>query len=174
MYYAGRLIYADVHPGNFLLLDDGRLGLIDFGFMTKLDDPAMWELCRKIDRAQTTGRRDDRIAALKEWHYIGDAPEDQDRLRLADATADWGWRPRYCGGEFDFDDEGEFRRGIDLMFEHMRKRYTRARSCMPSVSRANIGFRALLYQLKAKIDVAAIAEEEVRAAGWDRSDYAPG
>jgi predicted unusual protein kinase regulating ubiquinone biosynthesis (AarF/ABC1/UbiB family) len=172
MYFAGRLIYADVHPGNFLLLDDGRLGLIDFGFMTKLDDPALWYLCRKIDRAQTTGWREDRIAALKEWHYISDSAEDEDRLRLADAMADWTWRPRYYGGEFDFGDEAEFRRGIDLMFEHMRRRYTRAQSCMASVSRANSGFRAVLYQLRAKIDIAPIAEEEVRATGWDRSDYA--
>jgi hypothetical protein len=27
--------------------------------------------------------------------------------------------------------------------------------------------------LKAKFDVASIAEDEVRATGWDRSDYAP-
>jgi aarF domain-containing kinase len=173
MYFSGRLIYGDVHPGNFLLLDDGRLGLIDFGFMTELNDAAVWELCRKIDRAQTTGRREDRVEALKEWHDIGDGPEDQDRLRLADAMADWTWRPRYLGGEFDFGDQAEFRRGVDLMFEHLRKRYTRARSCMPSVTRANTGFRSVLYRLNAKIDIAPIAEQEVRATAWDRSDFAP-
>ena len=43
---------------------------------------------------------------------------------------------------------------------------------MPSITRANTGFRSVLYRLKARIDVAPIAEEEVRAAGWDRSDYA--
>ena len=66
MLYAGRLFYADIHPGNFLFLDDGRLGLIDFGFMMELDD-TLWERFRKIDRPQTTGRRDERIAAMKEW-----------------------------------------------------------------------------------------------------------
>ena len=30
MYYA-YMNYADPHPGNYLFLDDGRLGLIDFG-----------------------------------------------------------------------------------------------------------------------------------------------
>ena len=29
--YSGRLLYNDLHPGNFLFLDDGRLGVIDFG-----------------------------------------------------------------------------------------------------------------------------------------------
>ena len=32
--------------------------------------------------------------------------------------------------------------------------------------------RSLLYRLQARIDVAPIAEDEVRATGWDRSDYA--
>jgi hypothetical protein len=30
----------------------------------------------------------------------------------------------------------------------------------------------VLYQLKAKVDIQRIAEEEVVATGWDRSDYA--
>ena len=33
MVYAGRLSDADWHPGNFLFMDDGRLGVIDFGFV---------------------------------------------------------------------------------------------------------------------------------------------
>jgi hypothetical protein len=31
----------------------------------------------------------------------------------------------------------------------------------------------MLYQLRANIEVAPIAEEEVKATGWDRSEYAP-
>jgi predicted unusual protein kinase regulating ubiquinone biosynthesis (AarF/ABC1/UbiB family) len=170
-FYAGRLLYADVHPGNFLRLDDGRLGLIDFGFVLEVDD-ALWEHLRQLDRAQTTGRREDRIAAIKEWHAIGDGPQDEERLHLADALSDWSWRPRYCGGEFDFGDEAEFRRGVDLMLQTVRKRYTRARARMPSIARSNSGFRSVTYRLNAKIDVTAIAEEELRATGWDRSEYA--
>ena len=83
------------------------------------------------------------------------------------------WRARYCGGEFDFGDEADFRRGVDLFLEMARKRYTRSRACTPSISRQYFGFRSIFYRLKAKIDVAPIAEEEVRATGWDRSDYAP-
>jgi hypothetical protein len=30
----------------------------------------------------------------------------------------------------------------------------------------------MLYRLKAKIDVRPIAEDEVKATGWDRSEYA--
>ena len=79
---------------------------------------------------------------------------------------------RYCGGEFDFSDEADFRRGVDLFLEMVRKRYSRSRPCTPSIARQNFGFRSFLYRLGAKVDIAPIAEEEIRATGWDRSDYA--
>ena len=170
--FAGRLLYADMHPGNFVFMEDGRLGLIDFGFMLEFDD-TIWGLMRKMDRPLTTGRRDERLAAIKEWSWISDDPSDQERLHLSEEYADWSWRSRYCGGEFDFGDEADFRRGVDLFVEMVRKRYNRARPCTPTIARQHFGWRSILYRLRAKIDVVPIAEEEVRAAGWDRSDYAP-
>jgi predicted unusual protein kinase regulating ubiquinone biosynthesis (AarF/ABC1/UbiB family) len=171
MLFAGRLLYADMHPGNFLFLDDGRLGVIDFGFMLSLDDE-LWNLFRKMDRALTTGRREDRIASVKEWSWLTDDPADADFLRLCEPYADWCWRSRYWGGPFDFGDEADFRRGIDLFTQMVARRYSRARPCTPVLARQCFGIRSLLYRLKASIDVRPIAEEEVKATGWDRSDYA--
>jgi hypothetical protein len=54
----------------------------------------------------------------------------------------------------------------------VRKRYNRARPSTPIIARQQFAMRAILYRLKAKIDIAPIAEQEVRATGWDRSDYA--
>jgi aarF domain-containing kinase len=169
--YAGRMTYADLHPGNFLFMDDGRLGLIDFGFVISHGDEE-WALIHKMDRALTTGRLEHRISAVKEWSWISDDPADSDRLRLNEEYADWCWRCRYFGGPFDFSDEADFRRGIDLFTEMIRKRYSRSRPSTPSIARMNFGVRSFLYQLKAKIDVRPIAEEEIKITGWDRSDYA--
>jgi predicted unusual protein kinase regulating ubiquinone biosynthesis (AarF/ABC1/UbiB family) len=169
--FTGRLLYTDFHPGNFLFMNDGRLGVIDFGLMLPLDDE-LWELFRKMDRALTTGRREDRRAILKEWSWLTDSPADQDQLRLSDEFADWCWHARYCGGEFDFSDEADFRRGIDLFAQMVAKRYSRARPCTPIISRQQFGWRSILYRLKARFDVRLICEEELRATGWDRSDYA--
>jgi predicted unusual protein kinase regulating ubiquinone biosynthesis (AarF/ABC1/UbiB family) len=171
MHFAGRLLYVDFHPGNFLFTKDGRLGLLDFGLVLPLDDE-LWTLCRKMDRALTTGRREDRLAAVKEWSWLTDSTEDAAHLRLCDQYADWCWRPRYWGGPFDFGDEADFRRGIDLFTEMVRKRYSRARPCTPFIARQNFGVRSILYRLKAKIDIRPLSEEEVKAAGWDRSGYA--
>jgi predicted unusual protein kinase regulating ubiquinone biosynthesis (AarF/ABC1/UbiB family) len=167
---AGRMTYADLHPGNFLFMDDGTLGLIDFGFVVEHNDEE-WALIRKMDRALTTGRREDRITAVKEWSSITDDPADSDRLRLNEEFADWCWRCRYWGGPFDFSDEADFRHGIDLFTEMVRKRYSRSRPNTPSIARMNFGVRSMLYQLGAKIDIRPIAEEEIKATGWDRSDY---
>jgi aarF domain-containing kinase len=171
MLYACRLSHADLHPGNFLFMDDGRLGLIDFGFMVAYSDEE-WKMHQTIDRAMTTGRREDRLAAVKEWSGLTDIPADADQLRLHEEFSDWTWRPNYHGGPFDFGDEADFRRGIDLFIEMARKRYNRARPCTPAIARMNFGVRSMLYRLKATIDGRPIAEEEVKATGWDRSDFA--
>src|SRR5207245_3268593 len=71
MLFAGRLLYSDFHPGNFLFMDDGRLGLLDFGFVMQVDD-YLWSWLRQTDRALTTGDRGERVAAVKEWSSITD------------------------------------------------------------------------------------------------------
>lgn len=170
MMYAGRMLYIDMHPGNFLMLGDGRLGVIDFGLVIPLEGEE-WELYRRLDRPMTTGRREDRIAAIKEWNDVRD--DETDRLRLFEEYADCCWRARYCGGEYDFGNEANFRRGIDLFTEMIRKRYSRSRPNTPSIARCQFGWASLLYQLQARFDIRELAEEEVKATGWDRSDYAP-
>ena len=167
MMFAGRLYYADFHPGNFLFLDDGRLGVIDFGYVAHISDD-LWELFRMVDRPLTTGSREDRIDATKKWMWATDESDASERIRLADEFADWCWRPRYCGGEFYFGDETYFRRGVDLFVEMVRKRYSRSRPITPSITRQQFGWFSMLYRLKAKIDVRPIAEDEIKATGWDR------
>ena len=60
-----------------------------------------------------------------------------------------------CGGEYDFGDEAEFRRGIDLVVEIGRKRYSRMRPYQPAIARQTLSIQALLYRLKARIDETA-------------------
>jgi aarF domain-containing kinase len=170
LYYSGKIFYPDLHPGNFIVLDDGRLGMIDFGLVMPLEGNE-WELARKLDRPLTTGRIEERIAAVKEWSDIRD--DEPDRLRLNEQFAEWCWRSRSFDGEFDFGDEADFRRGIELFAEMIRRRYSRSRPNTPTIARGNFATRAIMYLLKARIDIRPIAEEEVRATGWDRSDYAP-
>jgi predicted unusual protein kinase regulating ubiquinone biosynthesis (AarF/ABC1/UbiB family) len=167
MNFSGRLLYADLHPGNFLFMDDGRLGVIDFGFMLPIDDE-LWRLFQDIARALATGRREDRVAAVKEWAWITDDPADSERLRLCVEYTEWAWRSCYWEGPFDFGDEADFRRGIELFTEIVTRRYSPGRPCTGVLVRQDFGMRSLLYRLKARVDVRAIAEEEIKATGFDR------
>jgi predicted unusual protein kinase regulating ubiquinone biosynthesis (AarF/ABC1/UbiB family) len=163
LYAAGRMFYADFHPGNFLFRSDGSLGLIDFGFMLPLDEE-LWAQFRKMDRLFMSGRREDVVAAVKEWSWITDDPADRELLRLCTEYGEWCWGAFHCSGEFDFADQADFRRGVALLSQMVSRRCTRARPCTPVISRQQFGCRSILYRLKAKIDVRAISQEELKAA----------
>jgi len=165
---AGRLLYADFHPGNILFLPDGRIGLIDFGFVVPLEGE-LWEILGRMDKCFVTGDRAVLEAAVKEWQYITDAPADAERLKLSVECVEWTCRSRVVGGEFDFGDAADFRQGIDLFAKVARKRYCRAHPCSAAVSRHNFGFRSILYRLQAKFDLQAIAKEEMKATGWEHN-----
>jgi predicted unusual protein kinase regulating ubiquinone biosynthesis (AarF/ABC1/UbiB family) len=43
-----RTFHGDVHAGNLLLCRDGRIGVIDWGIVGRLDDETHWYLCRLL------------------------------------------------------------------------------------------------------------------------------
>jgi ABC1 atypical kinase-like domain len=50
-----RLLHADPHPGNFRLLADGRLGVLDFGAVDRLPDGFLPSSYVLIHRASASG-----------------------------------------------------------------------------------------------------------------------
>ncbi|MEU7479042.1 AarF/UbiB family protein [Lentzea sp. NPDC042327] len=72
------VFHADPHPGNVLLLADGRLGLLDFGSVGRIDSAlrsALQRLLLAIDRGDPAGLTD---AVLE----LTSRPEDIDEQRL--------------------------------------------------------------------------------------------
>src|SRR5262249_15927781 len=109
---AGRMLYADFHPGNLVFLHDGRLGLLDFGFVRWISD-AEWNLYRRFDRALTTGDPGELREFVREWCQNADPAAERDRFELCHELTCALYRPRFDHGEFDFGDEGLFRRACD-------------------------------------------------------------
>ena len=93
-------------------------------------------------------------------------------MQLLDDFSQWCWGSRYCGGEFDFGNEEQFRRGFELFGKLAQSRFVRTRPCTATMNRQQFGLMSLLYQLRARFDVRELAEQEVQATGWDRSAYA--
>jgi aarF domain-containing kinase len=169
---AGRMLYADFHPGNLVFMPDGRLGLLDFGFVRRISDTE-WELYRKFDRPLTTGDRGEICEFVREWCQITDPVAERERLELCQELTCTLYQPRFYDGEFDFGDERPFRRACDLFLEIAGKRYTRSHPSTPISTRLEFGYRSILHALKANVNVRQLAEREVLASGWDRRPYAP-
>jgi predicted unusual protein kinase regulating ubiquinone biosynthesis (AarF/ABC1/UbiB family) len=63
------LLHADPHPGNFRLLPDGRLGVIDFGAVARLPG-GLPETLGRTARAALDGRGEDLLALLREAGFL--------------------------------------------------------------------------------------------------------
>ena len=63
------LLHADPHPGNFRLLPDGRLGVIDFGAVNRLPDGAP-ESIGVIARLALAGKADEVLALLRAEGFV--------------------------------------------------------------------------------------------------------
>jgi predicted unusual protein kinase regulating ubiquinone biosynthesis (AarF/ABC1/UbiB family) len=63
------LLHADPHPGNFRLLDDGRLGVVDFGAVNRLPDGAP-EPIGRLARLALEHRADAVLAALRHEGFV--------------------------------------------------------------------------------------------------------
>ena len=71
---------ADPHPGNYILMDDGRVAFLDFG-MTKKLDPEQIELEQLAVDAATRNDPEGLRDALADLGFIND-PSKMDALRL--------------------------------------------------------------------------------------------
>ena len=68
------LLHADPHPGNYMLTDDGRLAVIDFGSVARLPDGAP-PIIGRVTRLALDGRADDVLEALRAEGFV---PADYD------------------------------------------------------------------------------------------------
>lgn len=99
-FLAGGVVHADPHPGNYLLMPDGRLGVVDFGAIKRLPD-RFAGACRKLLRLGLSGEPFDVVPVARElgieW---GDLPDEQAR-ELMNEVLEIGGKP-IRGGVFDY------------------------------------------------------------------------
>jgi predicted unusual protein kinase regulating ubiquinone biosynthesis (AarF/ABC1/UbiB family) len=65
------LLHADPHPGNFRLLDDGRLGVLDFGAVGRLPG-GLPEPVGRLTRLAIAGRAEEVVAGLRAEGFLRD------------------------------------------------------------------------------------------------------
>ncbi|MGB7587163.1 MAG: AarF/ABC1/UbiB kinase family protein [Solirubrobacterales bacterium] len=156
---------ADPHPGNYILMADGRVAFLDFGMTKKLDEEQILLEQRAFDAAS----RDDPEAFREALHDLGFVknPSKLDAERLLDHMRD-------VGGWFVMEDrelEITSQRVMKIIestndprseyFDLMRRESIPADELMGR--RMEIGVVAVLGQLRAKRNWHRIAREWVYA-----------
>lgn len=89
-----------------------------------------------------------------------DDPAFPDYLQMMNENREWMMEPMAQPGPFDFGDESHFRRGIDILLRTSRKRITRAHPMYVYWNRSIFGIKAILFRLRAQVDVHEIVRRE--------------
>jgi predicted unusual protein kinase regulating ubiquinone biosynthesis (AarF/ABC1/UbiB family) len=99
-FLASGVVHADPHPGNYLLMPDGRLGVVDFGSIKRFPE-RFTGACRKLLVLGLSGEPFDVVPVARElgidW---GDLPDDQAR-EMMNEVMEIGGKP-LRPGPFDY------------------------------------------------------------------------
>ena len=160
IYYQLHWFLADPHPGNFIFMEDARLGMIDFG-CTRIMTDEDWLLICDLERANL--ERDEagfnRIVA-KACLFDDPAEMEPERLETVRRGVYWNMEPWMKEGLFDFGERDFFMRGIDNLMETVRKRYTKSSPLYIWSSRFLFGGRAVCYRMKGRCEFRKIHQQE--------------
>jgi aarF domain-containing kinase len=162
--YRARLLHADIHPGNFLFMPDGRLGLIDFGCMRRYTQEEYDYMC-DAERAATLSPEAVRELIVRGSDLTLAQQADPERLRLLTAWYDWICEPTLTDRAFDFGDRRYFDRGMNIWREILMRRYIRTLPINNWVGKGFIGLRAMLTGLGAQVPLGQIMREETTVSG---------
>ena len=159
LWYRENLIYADPHPGNYLFLPDGRLGMVDFGCCHRLDDDevAYVEACERA----AAERDDDALMRVMAYGSDLDVSDlEPERKALLREYVDWIWEPVRTRGPFDYGVSDQFERGVHTYAEFVKRRWVRSKPVNVWLARVFFGLRAMLTRLGAQVPYGDILRAE--------------
>lgn len=160
--HTAKIWYADSNPGNYLFMNDGRLGLLDFG-CCRIFDEAEWAFYRRIYKAYIVGGETYRLAVAESLGLDVNNARDKANLDLIQEMGNWMSEHILLDRVYDFGKEANFQHGVEMHTELMRKQYFRNLPVNTWIARHIVGLRTIMFRLAAKVNVKQIADEE--AAG---------
>ena len=156
--YHMQMIHADPNPGNFIFMEKGQLGLIDFGCVKKLDDEFLEtfsklhvSLMDKVDDQEITEqyanlKMIDRDTPEKMLEFYQEVIKPLDRIYIEIFEED----------TYDFKEHNDFsERGFKTIMEVQKKNITAVHNMNEDyifVDRTLLGYYAMFEKMEAKID----------------------
>jgi aarF domain-containing kinase len=155
--YNANMNYADPHSGNYLFMADGRLALLDFGCVQQFGKEET-ELLKMAERI--ADEPEILKAMLRRCGMTEKQLSNADLVGLMRESCNWVLEPIRANKPFDFSDENHLKRGIEIFARIVLKRYTRSHPMFVYWNRSVIGIRALMYQLRARVNVYEVFAKE--------------
>ena len=161
----GGLLHADPHPGNYRILPDGRLGILDFGCVKIFDEERFLKPFAEMVLSRLNGdteRFKDAMCALGLLYDRNDAREMDDMVRIADYFSSGILRDE----EFDFTTFSYVRAAKELVLYFLQ-----ARRVPPSqrdfifLTRVVLGYYEYFSRARAKTNFRRLVDPWI-AGGW--------
>jgi predicted unusual protein kinase regulating ubiquinone biosynthesis (AarF/ABC1/UbiB family) len=150
------LLHADPHPGNFKMLPDGRLGVIDFGLVARLPDGLPTAMGR-ILRVARAGNAEEVREGLRREGFVASEVDAEDLLEYLGPFVEPAAVP-----EFHFNREWMREQFIRVRDPHASGGVGLKLSLPPSyllIHRVWLGGIAVLSQLDARAPFGGVLEE---------------
>jgi predicted unusual protein kinase regulating ubiquinone biosynthesis (AarF/ABC1/UbiB family) len=165
--YHLQMIHADPNPGNFIFMSEGKLGLIDFGCVKKLDNAFLRSFSKlhvslieelpdeEITQQYAELRMIDRDTPEKMLEFYQEVIKPLDRIYIEVFKEDF----------YDFKENSDFsERGFNTIMEVQKKNITAVHNMNEEyifVDRTLLGYYAMFEKMEAKIDT-RFAQKQVR------------
>ena len=156
-FYELKQIHADPNPGNFLVTDDLKVSLIDFGCVRSFDDNFI-QLYQKLIRIGTGNKKKAFVDLLAEMKLITpdiDPDIKNQMVALFMKMGDW-FSQLFCEEEFDFDANPDFMeqgRKIGRKMHQFRKHIHSITPEFIFIDRTRYGLIKLFEKMRVKIKI---------------------
>lgn len=161
---AGGLLHADPHPGNYRVLPDGRLALLDFGCVKIFDETFLTQFIEMV-----LARFDNDLERLKRCMTalgLMDDPNSPEELADMEQIANYFAVGLQKDDEFDFGSYDYVRGAKELILYFLRRRrIPPAQKDFLFMTRVVLGYYEYFSRARARMNFRRITERYVRQ-GW--------
>jgi len=160
--YRLKRIHADPNPGNFLFMEDGKLGLIDFGCVKRVEEGFLIQYNQLHIKLLEGGDDRDIIAEYLSLGMIAQRSEAEMLEFYTEVIKplDTLYREPLVGESYDFSLHKDFsKRGFEMIFEVQKKQFHSVHKFNEQflfINRTLMGYYALFEKMGARINTTAV------------------
>ncbi len=151
-----KCLHADPNPGNFIVLKDGSVGLVDFGCVKRFSDEFI-ELYKETSRTMVDGSKEDYFLSMKNLNMLKSKadPKTEDQIfQVFQKICDWYGR-LYQSEVFDFGQNDDFiAEGKKIMQDtYQFRKYFQPNPEFVFLNRTHYGIFRIFEKLKARVRI---------------------